>query len=339
MNSATNNIEAISGSNSVTQAVPPNVIEVKSLSKNYGPHVAVDQISFSVRKGEVVGFLGPNGAGKTTTMKMISGFLAPSSGSSMVAGFDIFENPLEVKKRIGYLPETPPLYGEMSVENYLRFVAKIKKVDSDRVSSQVEMAIQKTDLGSVRKRMIQNLSKGYRQRVGISQAIVSDPEVLIMDEPTVGLDPRQVAEVRDLIKELAGQHTIILSTHILSEVQATCKRIIIINKGKIVAEDTLESLGRRMTGTSRVLMRVGKQDEALLRELRLIAGVIAVRFTAGQMVEIETNGDKSLAAQLAMKAVSSGVGLLEMREETFNLEDMFLKLTTSEETQGEGVTT
>lgn len=312
------------------------MIHVRELTKNYGPHRAIDRLSFSVKKGEVVGFLGPNGAGKTTTMKIITGFMAPSEGSVEVAGFDVFENPIEVKKRIGYLPETPPVYGEMTVESYLQFVANLKGVEKARVSSLVERAIEKTDLGSVRKRLIQNLSKGYRQRVGISQALVSDPEVLILDEPTVGLDPRQVSEVRQLIKELAGQHTIILSTHILPEVQASCQRIIIINRGKIVAQDTLESLSRRMTGSSRVHLRVGKASAELASGLTAMPGVRAVTSSGEGTYEIDTDGNKEIAQAIAARVVTSGVGLLELREESFNLEDMFLKLTTSEETQNEG---
>lgn len=310
------------------------MIEVRELTKTYGPYRAIDRLSFSVKKGEVVGFLGPNGAGKTTTMKIITGFMAPSDGSVQVAGFDVFENPIEVKRRIGYLPETPPVYGEMSVESYLRFVAKLKGVEKSKLSQLVERAIEKTDLGSVRKRMIQNLSKGYRQRVGISQALVSDPEVLIMDEPTVGLDPRQVAEVRQLIKELAGHHTIILSTHILPEVQAACQRIIIINKGKIVAQDSLEGLSKRMTGSGRVHLRVATPTERLANDLRLVPGVRVVLASQSGLYEIETDGDKETAQKLAAHAVSSGAGLLELREESFNLEDLFLKLTTSEESQG-----
>ncbi len=311
------------------------MIDVRLLTKNYGPYRAVDQISFSVKKGEVVGFLGPNGAGKTTTMKIITGFMAPTSGTASVAGFDVFENPIEVKRRIGYLPETPPVYGEMTVESYLRFVARLKGVERSRVSTLVERALERTELGPVRKRLIQNLSKGYRQRVGISQALVSEPEVLILDEPTVGLDPRQVAEVRDLIKELAGQHTVILSTHILPEVQATCQRIIIINKGKIVAEDSLETIGRRMQGTSRVHLRVSEGGEALVNKLRSLAGVRNVESRAPGVFEIETDGTKGVSQSLAAAVVSSGAGLLELREEALNLEDVFLKLTTSEESQQE----
>ncbi len=313
-------------------SAPTPMIEVRELSKAYGPHKAIDRISFSVKKGEVVGFLGPNGAGKTTTMKIITGFMPPTSGVAKVAGFDVFEDPIEVKKRIGYLPETPPVYGEMTVESYLKFVARLKGVEKSRVKTLVERAIERTELGNVRHRLIQNLSKGYRQRVGISQALVSEPDVLILDEPTVGLDPRQVAEVRTLIKELAGEHTVILSTHILPEVQATCERIIIINKGKIVAEDSLESLGRRMKSSVRVYLRVGELKDGLKEQLQAVPGVHSVT-NKGESFEIDTDGSKDVAQQIAARVVSSGAGLLELREEAFNLEDVFLKLTTSEENQ------
>jgi ABC-2 type transport system ATP-binding protein len=310
------------------------MIEVRELSKSYGPHKAIDRLSFSVKKGEIVGFLGPNGAGKTTTMKIITGFMAPTEGSVTVAGFDVFEDPLEVKRRIGYLPETPPVYGEMSVESYLQFVARLKGVEKSKLKAYVERAIEKTDLGSVRHRLIQNLSKGYRQRVGISQALVSDPEVLILDEPTVGLDPRQVAEVRELIRSLAGEHTVVLSTHILPEVQATCQRIIIINRGRIVAEDSLNGLSRRITGSSRIHLRVGRASADLTSRLSAVSGVTGVHETKEGSFEVDTDGTKDVVATLAERVVTSGAGLYELREETFNLEDVFLRLTTSEETQG-----
>jgi ABC-2 type transport system ATP-binding protein len=208
------------------------MIEIRELTKNYGPHTAIQGLNFTVNKGEVVGFLGPNGAGKTTTMKIITGFMAPTSGEVKIGGVDVFESPVEVKKRIGYLPETPPVYGDMTVRDYLKFVANLKDVPKAKLKSHVDDALAKTQLTTVAHRMIQNLSKGFRQRVGIAQALVSQPEILILDEPTVGLDPRQVAEIRDLLKALRGQHTIILSTHILPEVEATCERVIIINKGR-----------------------------------------------------------------------------------------------------------
>ena len=310
------------------------MVEVRELTKTYGPYQAVQNISFTVKKGEVVGFLGPNGAGKTTTMKMITGYMAATSGSISVAGFDVFENPIEAKRRIGYLPETPPVYGDMTVRDYLDFVARLKGVEKARVKKMVDRSIEKTDLGSVSHRLIQNLSKGYRQRVGISQALVSDPEVLILDEPTVGLDPRQVAEVRDLIRELRGQHTVILSTHILPEVQAACERIIIINNGIIVAQDSLAGLADRSSGSGRVYLRVGQPSEKFLVDLRAVAGVKSIAAVENGLYQIETTGAKDIAQQLAAKAVTSGAGLMELREETLNLEDIFLKLTTKEENQG-----
>lgn len=312
-----------------------DMIEVTGLVKSYGPIQAVKDIQFRVKKGEVVGFLGPNGAGKSTTMKIITGSMAPSGGSVRVAGFDVFEEPIEVKKRIGYLPENPPVYGEMSVESYLRFVAKLKGISGDRVSRQVEKSIEKTDLGSVRKRLIQNLSKGFRQRVGIAQALVSDPEVLILDEPTSGLDPRQVAEVRALIQELKGEHTIILSTHILPEVQTMCERIIIINRGRIVAEDSLEGLSNRMAGSSHVRIRVSRPGAAIEQMLKGVAGVTAVTKAEGGY-NVQLVGSDSAVEVLAESVVQSRAGLLELRREVVDLEEIFLKLTTSEESQTPG---
>jgi ABC-2 type transport system ATP-binding protein len=310
-----------------------NMIEVTDLSKSYGPIHALQGITFSVKKGEVVGFLGPNGAGKSTTMKIITGSMAPTSGSAKVAGFDVFEDPIEVKKRIGYLPENPPVYGDMNIESYLTFVARLKGVEKNKVRSQMEKAIEKTDLGSVRRRLIQNLSKGYRQRVGIAQALVSDPEILILDEPTSGLDPRQVAEVRSLIQELKGEHTIILSTHILPEVQAMCERIIIVNRGRIVAQDSLEGLASRMAGTLDIKIRVARPGAEVESALRSVAGVSAVLKTeSGYTVNVLGTGDAAIE-KVAEAAVMSKSGLLELRKESADLEDIFLKLTTSEENQ------
>lgn len=319
-----------------------DMIEVSGLFKSYGPIQAIHDINFKVKKGEVVGFLGPNGAGKSTTMKIITGSMAPSGGSVRVAGFDVFEDPIEVKKRIGYLPENPPVYGDMSVESYLKFVAKLKGVETSRVKAQVEKSIEKTDLGSVRRRLIQNLSKGYRQRVGIAQALVSDPEVLILDEPTSGLDPRQVAEVRALIKELKGEHTIILSTHILPEVQAMCERIIIINRGHIVAQDSLEGLSTRMAGATQVKIKVARPSGEVEKSLQAIPGVSAlVKSEHGYAMAIASGGATDGAAdgvveRIAETAVQSRAGLLELRRESADLEEIFLKLTTSEETQATG---
>lgn len=308
------------------------MIEVKDLTKEYGPRRAIDHLNFSVNKGDVVGFLGPNGAGKSTTMKIITGFMAPTSGTASVAGFDVFESPLEVKKRIGYLPENPPVYGDMYVRDYLRYVAALKEVPKERIESLVDGAIEKTNLGEVQKRLIQHLSKGFKQRVGIAQALVSDPEVLILDEPTVGLDPKQVAEIRDLIKALKGQHTIILSTHILPEVQATCEKIIIINKGKIVAQDSIHRLATMEKGQSHLHVRLRKDVEDMKTVLSNIHEVIAVSEGASRKEwRIDVQGGEEAVDAVSTALVNKGLGLLELSPSKLDLEDVFLKLTYGQE--------
>jgi ABC-2 type transport system ATP-binding protein len=222
------------------------MIEVSHLTKAYGPRTAVNDLSFEVKKGEIVGFLGPNGAGKSTTMKILTGFMPATSGQARIAGFDVFENPIDVKRNVGFLPETPPVYPEMTVQDYLEFATELHGVARGKVKAAVSNALEKTSLGSVRGRLIGNLSKGYRQRVGLAQALAHNPQVLILDEATVGLDPKQIIEIRELIKSLGGDHTVILSSHILPEVTATCERIIVINRGKIVAEDTIQGLTARL---------------------------------------------------------------------------------------------
>ena len=305
------------------------MILVRDLCKNYGDRLAVDRLNFKVNKGEVVGFLGPNGAGKSTTMKIITGFMAPTSGSVQVAGFDVFENPLEVKRRIGYLPELPPVYTDMRVEEYLVYVANLRKAPKEKIKALVNSALEKTNLTEVRKRLIHNLSKGFKQRVGLAQALVSDPEILILDEPTVGLDPKQVAEIRHLIQQLKGQHTIILSTHILPEVQATCERVIIINRGQIVAEDTLDHLAVRMSAGRRLHIRVRKGVSALAGQLQKVKGVVKVESeTAGFVVDTDQNDDT--VELVAKQIIESGAGLLELRSQTMDLEDIFIKLTSNE---------
>ncbi|MCB0350602.1 MAG: ABC transporter ATP-binding protein [Bdellovibrionales bacterium] len=304
------------------------MIEIKNLTKCYGDRKAIDNLSFNVKKGEVVGFLGPNGAGKTTTMKIITGFMAPTSGAVKIAGFDVFEDPIEVKRRIGYLPETPPVYGDMVVKEYLEFVAKLKGVPSENVKKLVDRAIEKTQLGQVSHRLIQNLSKGFRQRVGLAQAIASDPEILILDEPTVGLDPRQVAEIRTLLKELRGEHTIILSTHILPEVQATCERVIIISSGKIVAEDTLMGLGQKLTGGASVQLRVRRHADELAVLLRSLKGITSVD-VAGQSLRVHGAGSEEIIEAVSEAAVSKRAGLLELSHPATELEDIFIQLTSA----------
>ena len=303
------------------------MIEVHNLSKNYGDRQAIRSLSFSVKKGEVVGFLGPNGAGKSTTMKIITGYMAPSDGAVKVGGFDVFEAPIEVKRRIGYLPETPPVYHDMFVADYLSFVANLKGTDKSRVKSLVDSALEKTGLTDVRNRLIGNLSKGFKQRVGLAQALVSDPEVLILDEPTVGLDPKQVAEMRQLILKLRGQHTIILSTHILPEVQASCEKVIIINRGQIVAQDTIEGLSRRMSGGgNKITLRVRRNQEAVARGLEKVSGVRQA-VNSGNFIEAEVDGDETTIEQVASFAVGQGAGLIELKVQSLALEDIFIKLT------------
>jgi ABC-2 type transport system ATP-binding protein len=311
------------------------MIEVRDLTKDYGPRRAIDRIGFTVNKGEVVGFLGPNGAGKSTTMKIITGFMAPSSGTAKIAGFDVFESPLEVKKRIGYLPETPPLYTDMFVADYLTYVAQLKQVPKEKIKALVEMSLEKTNLGNVKNRLIQNLSKGYRQRVGIAQALVSDPEVLVLDEPTVGLDPKQVAEIRDLIKELRGHHTIILSTHILSEVQATCERVIIIHQGKIVAQDRIENLAVNDRGQGRLTIRTRKEVTDLSKILGGIEGVVsASQGITNRDWEVNFRGEDDVVAAISSRVVNEGLGLLELSPQKVDLEDVFLKLTYGKDQTG-----
>lgn len=312
------------------------MIDVSQLTKRYGEHLAIDSLNFNIQKGEVVGFLGPNGAGKSTTMKILTGFMAPTSGTAKICGFDVFESPIEVKKRIGYLPETPPVYLDMSVQDYLQFVAELKGVAKDKQKQLVSRAIEKTNLGQVQKRLIHNLSKGFKQRVGIAQALVSDPEVLILDEPTVGLDPKQVAEIRELIKELRGQHTIILSTHILPEVQATCERIIIIHRGRIVAQDSLENLAQIQSGGRKVNLKVRKASNDLAHHLGRIKGVFKVH--AGASAEdwtLDTEGDDQVIEAIAREVMQQGYGLLSIGSVKADLEDIFLKLTYGENAKAE----
>jgi len=306
------------------------MIEVHQLSKNYGDRPAIRGLNFSVKKGEVVGFLGPNGAGKSTTMKIITGYMAPSSGEVKVAGFDVFEHPIEVKRRIGYLPETPPVYGDMYVADYLSFVANLKGVAREKVAGFVNSALEKTGLGDVRGRLIGNLSKGFKQRVGLAQALVSDPEILILDEPTVGLDPKQVSEMRNLIRSLRGQHTLVLSTHILPEVQANCDKVIIINSGRIVAEDTLSGLSKRMSGGGLAMtVKVRRNQDAVVKSTAAVEGVRNVK-NAGNFIEVETDGNEMTVEKVAAHIVQSGAGLLELQVQALALEDIFIQLTSKE---------
>jgi ABC-2 type transport system ATP-binding protein len=303
------------------------MIEVRELTKKYGDRTAVDHISFSVKRGEILGFLGQNGAGKTTTMKILTCFMSSTSGTASVAGFDVFENPHEVKKRIGYLPETPPLYFELLVSEYLSFVADLRNVPKKEKKRKIDAVIERCQLGDVRNRLIGNLSKGYRQRVGIAQALVHDPEVVILDEPTIGLDPKQVSEARGLIKSMRSERTVIYSTHILSEVAATCDRIIIINQGKIVAQESLSAFGTTGTTTKTEIV-VQKLDDGVISALKGIRGVTSVSpiSNGAKRVIIESEAKEELIAEIARTVVNSNAGLIRMSPVQLALEDYYLSL-------------
>jgi ABC-2 type transport system ATP-binding protein len=315
------------------------MITVNGLTKKYARTVAVDNISFEVQKGQIVGFLGPNGAGKTTTMRILTCFLPPTAGSATVAGFDVLEHPFEVKKRIGYLPETPPLYPEMEVREYLTFVGKLKGMRGPALASRVVEVSERCNISDMSKRLLGKLSKGYRQRVGLAQAIIHNPEVLILDEPTAGLDPKQINETRELIRSLAGDHTIILSTHILPEVEQTCEQVIIINKGKLVATDSVHNLQNRARGVENIVLEVEGRDGALdastiQHRLETVAGVSRVVFKEAlqqrSVFEVESLKDRMIRGDLARAVVESGWNLNELRPSAMSLEEIFLQLTGAE---------
>ncbi|MGH9742166.1 MAG: ABC transporter ATP-binding protein [Candidatus Acidiferrum sp.] len=312
------------------------MITVKELTKRYAHNTAVDHISFDIQKGQIVGFLGPNGAGKTTTMRMLTCFMPPTSGTATVAGFDVLEEPMEVKKRIGYLPETPPLYPEMRTGEYLEFVGRLKGLRKPELAKRVDYVCERCAVADVRDKLISKLSKGYRQRVGLAQAIIHNPDVLVLDEPTAGLDPKQINETRDLIKSLAGDHTIILSTHILPEVEQTCEQVIIINKGKVIATDSVNNLQSRARGAESVLVEVagrnGLLDHAAIQSrLEKVSGVSKVVFKekreARNVFEVESVKGRLVRGDLARAIVESGWDLNELRPSAMSLEEVFLQLT------------
>jgi ABC-2 type transport system ATP-binding protein len=313
------------------------LITVENLTKRYATKTAIEGMSFQVEQGEILGFLGPNGAGKTTTMRIITGFMPATDGTVRVDGFDVFDNPLDVRRRIGYLPENPPLYLEMTVAGYLRFVAKIKGVPKDKLDSDVASAMERVNITDVKDRIIAKLSKGYKQRVGIAQALLNDPPVLILDEPTIGLDPKQIHEVRELIKGLAGKHTVVLSTHILPEVEQTCHRVIIIAGGKIVAVDTPGNLRSQLQGAEHVTLEVQGPAPEIISKLKNTAGVVDVQKVAESdgrhRFQVEAELKKDIRSDLARTVVQNGWGLYELQSTTMSLEDIFLQLTTKEESE------
>jgi len=300
------------------------MIEVKDLTKSYGDRLAVDNISFSVKRGEILGFLGQNGAGKSTTMKILTCFMPATSGNASVAGFDVFENPYEVKKRIGYLPENPPIYLDLLVSEYLDFVANLRKIPRGEKKKKISSVLERCQLGDVRNRLIGNLSKGYRQRVGLAQALIHDPEVLILDEPTVGLDPKQVSEARGLIKSLRSERTVIYSTHILSEVAATCDRIIVIDRGKIVAQESITALG----ATTKTELVVQRSGEEVVSSLRALSGVKNVHYQSNgkERIIVESDPTDDIMAEIAKVVVNKNAGLVRMAPIQLALEDYYLGL-------------
>ncbi|MBI4320444.1 MAG: ABC transporter ATP-binding protein [Chloroflexi bacterium] len=310
------------------------MIDVQGLTKYYADQAAIKDVTFEVKSGEILGFLGPNGAGKTTTMRILSGFMPASSGRVKIAGYDTMHQSLEARKRVGYLPENVPLYTDLTVGWYLDFLAKVKGLTGKRKSKRIAEAMEVCNISHVAGTIIGKLSKGYRQRVGLAQALVHDPPVLILDEPTVGLDPKQITETRQLIKRMGGQHTIILSTHILPEVSMTCSRVVIISQGQIVAIDSPDNLTKRLQGSERVELEVRGPKDAVARRLRGVPGVLHVE-TEGvdgrHRYFVECAVNKDLREQLAAVVVNEGWGLLQLRALGMSLEEIFLKLTTKEE--------
>ena len=308
------------------------MIDVQQVTKRYGIHTAIDRVTFSVSKGEVLAFLGPNGTGKTTTMRILTCFMPATEGTARVAGYDCADEPLEVKRRIGYLPETPPVYQELTVSEYLRFVGRLRGLSPSTLSSAMDREVERLGLGPVRHRLIGNLSRGFRQRVGLAQALLHDPPVLILDEPTVGLDPKQIIEIRELIKSLAGSHSVILSTHILPEATAVCQRVVIISGGRIVAEDTPEQLSARLRHSEKISLVVKRPSADAAARLRQLSGVqhVSEQDSRGSFL-IEAELGRDIREDIARLAVSGDWGLTELKSISMTLEDVFLRLTRHEE--------
>jgi len=312
------------------------MIEVKNLTKYYGEIKGIEDISFSIGKGEITGFLGPNGSGKTTTMRILTCFFPPTRGKATVAGYDVTESPIEVRKRIGYMPETVPLYPDMKVITYLNFVAEAKRMDKGNKKRKISEVMEQCGIEDVSHRLVGNLSKGYRQRVGLAQALINDPEVLILDEPTIGLDPKQVVGIRELIKNLAGERTIILSSHILPEVSMICEKVVIIHQGEIVAVDTPENLTEKLQKTSKISVQIEGIKQEVTAKLKTMPGVVAVLEKEEDppgvfSYEIESEKEKEISGELSYLVYNNKWKLVEMRPVKMSLEDIFIKLVTEEE--------
>ena len=306
------------------------MIEVENLTKFYGPRPAIKGITFNVNKGEVVGFLGPNGAGKSTTMNILCCIMPASSGSAKICGHDVFEESMEIRKKIGYLPETPPLYPDMTVTDYLRFTARIRRVPSNKVKASVERVLDKCVLEDVQDRIIKRLSKGFQQRVGLAQSMIHDPEILILDEPTIGLDPIQIIEIRKLIQELASSHTIILSSHILPEITQICRRVIILNEGEIAAVDSLEGLTSSLNKSERIILKVRNSKNGISEKLGALDKVISVHEEKEGQFLVECEMDSHMQDRVAGLALENSWGIEELKLVSMTLEDIFLRLTLDE---------
>ena len=308
------------------------MIEVRNLVKKYGSHMAVNHLNFTIEKGKIYGFLGPNGAGKSTTMNMITGYIASTEGEILIDGHNILEEPEEAKKKIGYLPEIPPLYVDMTVSEYLKFVAELKSIPKEKRSGNINEVMSTTKLQSVKDRLIKNLSKGYRQRVGLAQALLGYPEIIILDEPTVGLDPKQIIEIRDLIKSLGNKHTVILSSHILSEVSAVCDHVLIIDKGKLVASDTPENLSKVMAGANSLELTVKGKEEVIRKALDMVENIEELVYHQSMIKDacdftVKISGNQDMRENIFFALAEVKCPILKMQSSNMSLEEVFLKLT------------
>lgn len=306
------------------------MIKIEGVTKRYGQTVAVRKISFSVERGEILGFLGPNGAGKTTTMRIITGYFPPTDGNVWVAGLSVLDDPIEVKRQIGYVPETPAMYYDMRTTDYLKFIGAVKGVPRARIKERLERTVERCALTTVVNRRVGELSRGFKQRVALGQALINDPPVLVLDEPTTGLDPKQIYEIRQLIKSMAGERTVILSTHILPEVSMTCSKVVIINEGEIIAVDTTENIGKSLAHTHQIELVARGPSRKIVQAVSTVEGVGRVEQT-GETYTVEMEKDKDLRSQIAKRVVEGGFELLELRSRSMSLEDVFLKLVTEEE--------